>query len=71
MERSLRQVDQLSICDTISNPGNIEQGNYPGTLEIILEALKLTEIRVRKLTMVVTIWLCIAMNMYTEESLTM
>jgi len=38
-------------------------------LEIILEALKLTEIRVRKLTMVVTIWLCIAMNMYTEESI--
>jgi hypothetical protein len=38
-------------------------------VETILEALKLTELRVRKLTMVVTIWLCKAMNLYTEESI--
>jgi hypothetical protein len=38
-------------------------------VETILEALQLTELRVRKLTMVVTIWLCIAMNLYTEESI--
>ena len=62
MERSLRQVDptvhwtQEATLETLSLVITRER------LETILEALKLTEIRVRKLTMVVTIWLCIAMN---------
>jgi hypothetical protein len=69
MERSLRQVDptvhwtQEATLETLSRVITRER------LETILEALKLTEIRVRKLTMVVTIWLCIAMNFYTEESI--
>ena len=62
MERSLRQVDptvhwtQAATLETLSRVITRER------LETILEALQLTELRVRKLTMVVTIWLCIAMN---------
>jgi Insertion element 4 transposase N-terminal/Transposase DDE domain len=69
MERSLRQVDptvhwtQEATLETLSRVITRER------VETILKALKLTEIRVRKLTMVVTIWLCIAMNFYTEESI--
>ncbi len=69
MERSLRQVDptvhwtQEATLETLSRVITRER------LETILKALKLTEIRVRKLTMVVTIWLCIAMNFYTEKSI--
>jgi len=62
MERSLRQVDPTvhwtqEALDTRSNPGTLSRVITRERLEIILEALKLTEIRVRKLTMVVTIWL--------------
>jgi hypothetical protein len=69
MERSLRQVD-ASVHWTQEVTLEMLSGVITrARVEAILEALQLTELRVRKLTMVVTIWLCIAMNLYTEESI--
>ena len=69
MERSLRQIDpsvhwtQEVTLEMLSRVITRER------VETILAALQLTELRVRKLTLVVTIWICIAMNLYTEESI--
>lgn len=69
MERSLRQVDASVHWTqevTLEMLGRVITRTQ---VDLILKAMQLTELRVRKLTMVVTIWLCIAMNLYTEESI--
>jgi hypothetical protein len=69
MERSLRQVDSPVHWTQEATLEMLNRLITRERVETILEALKLTELRVRKLTMVVTIWLCKAMNLYTEESI--
>lgn len=69
MERSLRQVDASVHWTQEVTLELLSRAITRARIEAILEALQLTELRVRKLTMVVTIWLCIAMNLYTEESI--
>jgi hypothetical protein len=69
MERSLRQVDASVHWTQEVTLEMLGRVITRAQVDSILEALQLTELRVRKLTMVVTIWLCIAMNLYTEESI--
>jgi hypothetical protein len=69
MERSLRQVDPSVHWTQEVTLEMLSRAITRARIDAILEVLKLTELRVRKLTMVVTIWLCIAMNLYTEESI--
>jgi hypothetical protein len=69
MERSLRQITPSvhwakdvtldGLCQTISSP----------RIEAILVRFGVSEKRVRKLNMVLVVWLCIAMNLYTEEAI--
>ena len=69
MERSLRQVNPTVHWTQEVTLEMLSRVITRARIDAILEALKLTELRVRKLTMGITIWLCIAMNLYTEESI--
>lgn len=69
MERSLRQIDpavHLSKEATLEALGEIVS---PKQIEKILQSLGKCELRVRKLTMVLVVLLCIAMCLYTEEAI--
>lgn len=69
MERSLRQIDpavHLSNEATLEAFGEIVS---PRQIEQVLQPLGKCEQRVRKLTMVLVVLLCIAMCLYTEEAI--
>lgn len=69
MERSLRQIDptvhwtQEIRFDAMLRVINLAQ------IEKVLSGLGVSELRKRKLTMVLTVILCIAMNLFTEEAI--
>ena len=69
MERSLRQIDR-----TVHWTEEITLDTFSGVIprariERVLADLGVIGLRIRKLTMVVTVILCIAMNLYTEEAI--
>jgi len=69
MERSLRQIDtsvhwtQEITLDTFS------EVITRARIETVLDNLGVSELRIRKLTMVVTVLLCITMSLFTEEAI--
>jgi hypothetical protein len=69
MERSLRLVNPTVHWTQEVTLEMLSRVITGARIDAIIEGLKLTELRVRKLTMEVTIWLCIAMNLFTEESI--
>ena len=69
MERSLRQIDarvHLTSAATLEMMGEIVS---PQRIDGVLRPLGKSEQRVRKLTMVLVVLLCIAMCLYTEEAI--
>lgn len=69
MSRSLRQIDpavHLSREATLEALGEIIS---PQHIEKILKPIGKQELRVRKLTMVLVVIICIAMNIFTEEAI--
>lgn len=69
MERSLRQIDpgvHLSSEATLAAVGEIVSQDR---IKSVLAGLEIQELRVRKLTMVVVVLVCIAMNLFTEEAI--
>lgn len=69
MERSLRQIDagvHLTQEVTLAALGKIVA---PEIIKQVLEPLGKSELRVRKLTMVIVVFVCIAMHLYAEEAL--
>lgn len=69
MERSLRQIDpsvHLTSEATLEAMGEIvSQKRIKG----VLEQSGKSELRIRKLTMVIVVLVCIAMNLFTEEAI--
>ena len=71
MERSLRQIDK-SVHWTQEITLDMFSEVIPrDRIEAVLDGIGISELRIRKLTMVVVVILCIAMNLYTEESIEM
>lgn len=69
MERSLRQIDR-TVHWTEEVTLEIFSGVIPrARIERVLADIGVIELRIRKLTMVVTVLLCIAMNLSTEEAI--
>lgn len=69
MERSLRQIE-LSVHWTQEISIDIlSQIISYSRIESVLTGLNVHELRIRKLTMVLTVLLCIAMNLFTEEAI--
>jgi hypothetical protein len=69
MERSLRQIDpsvHLTSEATLEVMGEIVSQTQ---LQKVLVPIGKSEIRVRKLTMVIVVLICIAMNLFTEEAI--
>jgi hypothetical protein len=69
MKRNLRQIDEsvhLTNEVTLEALGKIVS---PETVKKILEPIGKSELRVRKLTMVIVAFVCIAMNLYAEEAI--
>ena len=69
MERSLRQIDlsvHLTSEATLEAMGEVISQER---IKEILEPIGKSELRVRKLTMVIVVLVCIAMNLFTEEAI--
>jgi hypothetical protein len=69
MERSLRQIDSdvhLTSEATLDTLGEIVS---PKQIRKVLDPIGKRELRVRKLTMVMVVLICIAMNLFTEEAI--
>ena len=69
MERSLRQIDpavHLTSEVTLDVVGEIVS---PEQIQKVLGPIEKNELRVRKLTMVIVVLICIAMNLFTEEAI--
>jgi len=69
MERSLRQIDATVHWKQEVSLDIVSRIITRSRIEIVLTGLGISELRVRKLTMVMTVLLCIAMNLYTEEAI--
>ena len=69
MERSLRQIDANVHWTQEVSLDILSQIISRSRIEIVLAGLGVSELRVRKLTMVMTVLFCIAMNLFTEEAL--
>lgn len=69
MERSLRQIDASVHWTQEVSLDIVSQTITRSRIESVLAGLGVSELRVRKLTMVMTVLFCIAMNLFTEEAL--
>ena len=69
MERSLRQIDVNVHWTEEVSLDILSQIITRSRIESVLAGLGVSELRIRKLTMVVTVLLCIGMNLFTEEAI--
>jgi hypothetical protein len=69
MERSLRQIDVNVHWTQEVSLDLLSQIITRSRIEYVLAGLGVSELRVRKLTMVITVLLCIGMNLFTEEAI--
>ena len=69
MERSLRPIDPLVHVTEEATLEALGQTLARTRIEAVLKAHGVVERRVRKLTMVLTVLVCIAMNLFTEEAI--
>lgn len=69
MERSLRQIDRSVHWTKEITLDMFSEVITRARIEAVLDGLGVSELRIRKLTMVVTVLLCIAMNLFTEEAI--
>ncbi len=69
MERSLRPIDPLVHITEEAMLEAIGQTLARARIEAVLNTLGVVEQRARKLTMVLTVLVCIAMNLFTEEAI--
>ena len=67
--RSLRQVDTAVHFTQEATLDALGQTVTRARIETLLQSLNCTEQRARKLTMVLAVLLCIAMNLFTEEAI--
>jgi hypothetical protein len=68
VERSLRQLDPGVHFTEEATLDALGRTLARSRIEAVLVALGVFEQRTRKLTMILTVWLCIAMNLFTEEA---
>jgi hypothetical protein len=69
MERSLRPIDPFVHVTEEATLAALGQTLERAWIEAVLQARGVVETRVRKLTMVLTVLVCIAMNLFTEEAI--
>lgn len=69
MERSLRQIEPSVHWTQEISLDILSQIISQSRIEAVLTDLNVHELRVRKLTMPLTVLLCIAMNLFTEEAI--
>ncbi len=69
MERSLRSIDPLVHITEEATLDALGQTLARSRIEAVLTALGGVEQRARKLTLVLAVLVCIAMNLFTEESI--
>ena len=69
MERSLRPIDPLVHITEEATLEALGQTLARARIEAVLKARGVVEQRARKLTMVLTVLVCIAMNLFTEEAI--
>ena len=69
MERSLRPIDPVVHITEEATLEALGQTLARTRIEAVLNALGVVEQRARKLTMVLTVLVCIAMNLFTEEAI--
>jgi hypothetical protein len=69
MERSLRPIDPLVHVTEEATLEALGQTLARTRIEAVLKAHGVVEQRVRKLTIVLTVLVCIAMNLFTEEAI--
>jgi hypothetical protein len=69
MERSLRQIDPAVHLINEVTPGAMASIDSYKEILKVLEPIGISESRVRKLTMVTVVLVCIAMNLFTEEAI--
>lgn len=69
MERSLRQIEPSVHWAQEIGLDVLSQVVSHSRIESVLTGLNVRELRVRKLTMILTVLLCIAMNLFTEEAI--
>lgn len=69
MERSLRPIDPVVHITEEATLEALGQTLARTRIEAVLTALGVVEQRTRKLTMVLTVLVCIAMNLFTEEAI--
>lgn len=69
MQRSLRQIDPSVHWTQESTLEVLRSVISRSQVEAVLDALGIGEQRVRKLTMVLTVYLVIAINLFTEEAI--
>lgn len=68
MQRSLRQIDPDRHLTAEATLDALRQILSHAQIEAVLEPMGVMERRARKLTMVLTVLVCIAMNLFTEEA---
>jgi hypothetical protein len=69
VERSLRAIDPFVQITEEATLEALGQTLARARLEAVLSTLAVAEQRARKLTMVLTVFVCIAMNLFTEEAI--
>ena len=69
MERSLRPIEPFVHVTQDVTLEALGRSLARSRIEAVLSAAGMLEQRVRKLTLVLAVWVCIAMNLFTEEAI--